>query len=88
MIELTDQQLEEFADVIVAKGLQPWLHVTTKEQQAQALAECAATDSFNFGGGMETPEEGIAASARLVEVIASKIGVNLDAEIDTETIPR
>ena len=72
--ELTDEKLDAFADIVIAKGLAPWLHVTTKEQQAQALAEAAATDSFNFGAG-STPAEGIAASARLVSRIAAKLGI-------------
>jgi len=82
VIEITEPQLEEFADIIIAGGLAPWLHHTTKEQQVLALAECAATDSFNFGGGGD-PNEGIEASARLVRKIAGKIGVSLDAEINT-----
>ena len=82
MPDLTDEKLDEFAGVMISKGLAPWLAVTTKEQQAKALALAAATDSFNFAGGFADPNDGIKASARLVKKIAAKIGIDLDAEID------
>jgi len=78
MPEMTEQQVDELADIMIARGYGPWLKVTTKEQQAQALAEFAEKDLFNFGG-----PGGVREAARLVEAVCTKEGIDLDVEIDT-----
>ena len=76
MPDWTEKQIDQVAARMVAGGLAPWLHVTTKEQQAQALAEMARTDAFNFG-----VPDGVYHSTRLAAGIARKLGIG-ETEIE------